>query len=104
MKQKIMLFKISLNGETHVMKFEKGQSFEDLRNYIENSFKKIPRRFGLVYIDEDEDEVSLDNDFDLESLLTREVHKVLIRIVCLGDEEREGEIFEGKNGYELIKE
>ena len=50
-----MLFKISYNGETHVMRFENGQSFEDLRSCVQNCFKVIPNKFVFVYIDEDED-------------------------------------------------
>lgn len=50
-----MLFKISLEGETHVTNFKPDQDFEDLDKFVKAAFKRLPQKYYLVYIDEDGD-------------------------------------------------
>lgn len=56
-----MLFKIASSSETHLMKSKEGNSFKDLKVYVQKAFKTLPENFSFVYIDEEGDEINLDN-------------------------------------------
>ena len=46
-----MLFKISLEKETHVINFKPGMEYSDLLSYIDFTFKKLPSSYRLSYFD-----------------------------------------------------
>jgi hypothetical protein len=51
----------------HLYRGEK--EFNSLKNYIKKSFQKVPEKFWLKYIDEDNDEITISCTEDIVSLL-----------------------------------
>ena len=78
-----MFFKVVYNKEVHIYNPKDNCSYILFRNYIKEAFKKLPAKYQLYYIDEENDEVTLSNeqDFKIMAETSNKTVKIYIKEV-----------------------
>ena len=59
-----MILKVVFGSEIHL--FNSNQTYNELRNSIQKSFKKLPDNWTLSYSDTENDQVSIGSEEDLK--------------------------------------
>ncbi len=74
-----MFLKLAFGKEIHILNKE-NPTLEQIYDFINGKFKKVPKRYTLTYIDEDDDEITINNEDDVKVFLQLKAKSVKIYI------------------------